>query len=81
MAHVLSHVCSHNVIPVHLGVEVLSLRIVPGESLHREGNVQAAVDGALHRGEDASPRGGAIETAIQITSTILKQLVYRQNKN
>ena len=48
--HVVVHVAAENVGKVHVGVQLLGLRVVAGEALLGMADVQPDVDGSLHSG-------------------------------
>lgn len=75
--HVVSNVLAKDVRPMDLGVEALGLRRVTGETLHGMGDVEATVNGALHRSEHASSGGGAAQTDIQVGTERTWSLVDR----
>ena len=50
--HVLGHVESEDVLPVHVSVQLLPLGVVAGESLLRVGDVESSVNSALQSSED-----------------------------
>merc|ERR1719238_2578860 len=63
--HVLGHVESEDVLPVHVSVQLLPLGVVAGESLLRVGDVESSVYGALQSSEHLSSGGGPGESDIQ----------------
>ena len=63
--HVLGDVAAVDVLAENLGVELLGLHVVSGESLLGVGNQDATVGGALHGTEDAGTGGGAGKTNIE----------------
>lgn len=75
--HVISHVLAENVRTMDLGVEALRLGTVAGETLHGMRDVQATVNGALHRAEHASSRRGAAQTDIQVATERARSIVDR----
>jgi hypothetical protein len=73
--HVVGYVLSEDVISVHLSVELFALGAVAREALHAVGDVEAAVNGALHGTEDASAGGGADETHVQVAAECTRAFI------
>lgn len=67
-AHIVSHVLAEDVGTVNIGVEVLGLGRVAGETLHGVRDVQTTIDSTLHGAEDAGTGGGAGQTNIQVAT-------------
>mmetsp|Transcript_121430 Transcript_121430/g.181404 ORF Transcript_121430/g.181404 Transcript_121430/m.181404 type:complete len:261 (+) Transcript_121430:241-1023(+) len=65
LAHVVSHVDSHDAILVGLGIEILGITRVSGESLLVVGNVKTTIGSTLHGTEHASTSGGVLGSDIQ----------------
>lgn len=63
--HVLSNVTTEDVLAEGVGVELLALHVVSGESLFRVGNQDATVGGALHGTEYTGTSGGSGKTNIK----------------
>merc|ERR1719152_864748 len=63
--HVLSHVSAENVLLVRLSIVLLAVTVVAREALLRVRDVDAAVDCALERAEDAVARRSAHEANIE----------------
>jgi hypothetical protein len=73
--HVLGLVLTEDVISVHLSVKLFALGAVTREVLHAVGDVEAAIDGALHGTEDASAGGGADETHVQVAAECTRAFI------
>lgn len=63
--HVLSDVAAEDVFAESLGVELLTLDVVTGETVLGVGDVDTTVRGTLHGAEDTVTGGGADETNIK----------------
>jgi hypothetical protein len=64
--HVLSDVTGEDVLAEGLGVELLGLNVVTGETLLGVRNVKTTVGGTLESGEDTGTSGGAGQTDIKV---------------
>ena len=64
--HVLSDVTGEDVLAEGLGVELLGLNVVTGETLLGVGDVKTTVGGTLESGEDTGTGGGAGQTDIKV---------------
>lgn len=64
--HVLSDVAGEDVLAEGLGVELLGLDVVTGETLLGVGDVETTVGGTLHGTEDAGTGGGADKTDVEV---------------
>jgi hypothetical protein len=58
-------VATVDVVSEKLGVKLLSLGVITGESLLRVGNVDTTVRGTLERTKDSGTGGGALETNVE----------------
>lgn len=65
LAHVIGNMEAHDVFAVSLGVEVLRLGVVTGETFGAVGHIDAAIHGALHGAEDAGSGGGASQSHVK----------------
>lgn len=63
--HVLSNVAAEDVVSEGVGIELLGLHVVTGESLLGVGNKDTTVRGALHGTEDTGTSGGSLQTNIE----------------
>jgi len=66
VTHVVGDVQPKDVGTVHLGIEVLLLGIVAGETLDGVRNVETSVDGTFHGAKDTSTGGGARQSDVQV---------------
>lgn len=73
--HVVGNVLAEDVASVHISVELFALGAVTREALHAVGDVEAAVDGALHGTKDASAGGGADETHVQVATECARAFI------
>lgn len=64
--HVLGHVPAEDVFAQRLGVELLGLDVVPGESVVRVRDQDPPVRRSLHGSEHARPRRGARQADVQV---------------
>ena len=60
--HVLGHVETEDVLSVHVGVQLLTLGVVTGESLLGVGDVQSSVNSALQGSEHLRRKKGQSDT-------------------
>ena len=63
--HVVGNVDSEDVFAVDLGVELLGLIVVTGETFGGVGDVDATVHGSLHGSEDTGAGGGAGKAGVE----------------
>jgi hypothetical protein len=64
--HVFSDVAGEDVLAEGLGIELLGLDVVTGETLLGVGNVEATVGGTLHGTKDAGTSGSADKTDVEV---------------
>merc|ERR1712048_729361 len=73
--HVLRHVETEDVLSVHVGVQLLALGVVTGESLLGVGDVQSSVNSALqgseHLGSGGSPGQSNIQASPECSGSIV----------
>jgi len=63
--HVVGNVDTEDVLAVNVGVEVLRLVIVAGETLGGVGDVDSAVHGSLHGAKNSGTSGGPSKASVQ----------------
>lgn len=63
--HVLSDVTAEDVLAESLGIELLALNVVTGESALGVGNVKTTIRSTLHGTKDTGTSGGTVETDIE----------------
>ncbi len=63
--HVFANVSSHDALTVHVGIVLLGVTVVSGESLLRVGNVKTSISGSLKGSEDTGSGGGGLAANIE----------------
>jgi len=63
--HVFAHVSSKDALAVHVGVVLLGVAVVSGESLLGVGNIESTVGGSLERSEDTGAGGSRLTSDIE----------------